>query len=680
MRFFTTLILSLMLVVAVSADVNVTFQANTAFVPDTLNANSTVQLRGDTAPLTWDGGSGVVFTNVGGDYWEATASFPDNAVIGYKFFTHAMGGVAAGVEWEHAGWEGDPNRTLDLSTFAGTDTLVPLQYVNGYENNVDQYDVPFETNDSTVAIHIRVNLQGYEDFNSETMWVGARGSNMGDWSTAGEMDWGKTFFLAQETQHPNGGSQQYNAENFYSGTLHMPNVYAADGVAVKFVIHHANSDPTEDWGNMIVNPDVQYETSTSGVDTTLSWKWFNNTPPAGFTGGDTTDITFKADFSTAINENGYQIGDSVIVRAGYFGSAQEVYVAGLTKEGIFGNVYSAVIPDVVLSYGENLYYQYYKLDDDGAEYREVYFNFDYEGDVPSEAERREVMIDGVDAMVMDDVISNVDGRRQPLFRNTSIIGGHVTVSYTLDMRPAYWHVDQGIVLNDIQGGINISTAAQIDELGVFMNGPATGAWSGWGAELSSLEAKQLFDDGTHGDITADDDFYTLQIEYAPDSTNNVIGQEFKFGIGGGDNESSYGLNHIENINDATDTYTLASAWGSINPGFYSLWDYDTETGIVGVDEFEAPRAMSLSQNYPNPFNPTTSINYVLPEATTVELVIYNALGQEVKTLKAGHYAAGNYSVTWNGLDHAGNSIASGLYIYTLTAGDQSISKKMLMLK
>ena len=677
MRFLVTLTLSLMMIVSVSADVNVTFRANTAFVPDTLNASSTVQMRGALPTLTWDNTSPVIFENMGGDYWEATMTVPDGTVGEYKFFTNSL---PAPIDAAWGGWEGNPNRTLDLSGFSGTDTTIPLQYVNGYENGVPQFDVPFETNDSTFAIHIRVNIQGYEDFNSETMWVGARGSNMGDWTTAGEMDWGKTFFLTQESPHANGGSQQYNAGYFYSGTLHMPNQYATDGVAVKYVIHHADADPTEDWGNMIVNPDVQLEIPTTGVDTTIGWSWFNNTPPAGFTGADTTDLTFKADFSTTIAENGYQVGDSVIVRYGYFGSAMEVGEAGLTKEGIFGNIYSVTIPDVVLSFGEDLYYQYYKLDDNGAEYREIYFNFDYAGDTPSEAERRAVVIDGVDAMVMDDVISNVDGRRQPLFRNTNPVGGHVTVSYTLDMRPAYWHVDAGIVLNDIQGNFDISTAEQIDTLGVFMNGPATGGWTGWGISLSSLEEKELFDDGTHGDVSAGDNIYTLQFEYAPDSSNNVIGQEFKFGIGGGDNESSYGLNHIENINDASDTYTIASAWGSINPNFYYLWDYDNETGIVGVDEFVAPTALSLSQNYPNPFNPTTSISYVLPQASKVELVIYNALGQEVRTLKAGYSNAGSYSVVWNGLDHAGNSVASGLYIYTLTTGEQSISKKMLMLK
>ncbi len=670
MRFIATLILSLMMIVSVSADVNVTFRANTAFVPDTLNANSTVQMRGELPSLTWDNTSPVLFTNVGGDYWEATVSFPDGTTGGYKFFTNSLP-APADAAW--GGWEGDPNRSLDLSAFTGTDTTLPLQYVNGYFNGAPQYDVPLDTEESTIAVHIRVNMQGWEDFNDETIWVGARGG-------IGDLDWGSTMWLTQESPHANGGSQQYNSDNFYSTDVHVPFANANGEMSFKFVAHNAGAEATEDWGSMAYNPNTQYTFNLSGNDTTIYWVWFDNLEPAGFSGADTTDLTFKADFTTTINENGYEVGDSVIVRYGYFGSALEVAAAGLTKEGLFGNVYSVTVPDVVLSFGEKLYYQYYKLDDEGAEYREVYFNFDYAGDTPSEAERREVVIEGVDAVVMDNVISTVDSRRQPLFRNTNAVGGHVTVSYTLDLRPAYWHVERGVVLDDIQGNFDISTTTQINEMGVFMNGPATGAWTGWGVPLASLEEKQLFDDATHGDLVAGDSIYTLQFEYAPDSTNNVIGQEFKFGIGGGDNESSYGLNHIENINDAQATYTIASAWGSINPNFYSLWDYDTNMGVVAIDEFVAPEALSLSQNYPNPFNPTTSINYVLPESGNVELIIYNALGQEVRTLKAGYSNAGKYSVNWDGLDHSGSMISSGLYIYTLTTGDQSISKKMLMLK
>ena len=102
------------------------------------------------------------------------------------------------------------------------------------------------------------------------------------------------------------------------------------------------------------------------------------------------------------------------------------------------------------------------------------------------------------------------------------------------------------------------------------------------------------------------------------------------------------------------------------------------SGIGGtpgvIDGFE------LSQNYPNPFNPTTSISYTLPIASDVNLTIYNMLGQKVQTIAAGQTAAGTHEAKWNGLNNHGQKVASGIYIYTLRAGNFVQSKKMTLIK
>jgi hypothetical protein len=665
--------------------VNVTFLMNTAGVPDILTDSSSVQARGDTSPLTWDGGSGVIFENIGGDYWQATAAFPGGARVNYKMFTNATPGIAAGVEFEHAGWEGDlatGNRVLDLRGFFGADTTLPLQFVNGFLNGMDQFATPYTTNDSTFAFHVRVNMAGWEDFSSDAHVVAIRGSNMSDWGQTGELSWGPSYQINMEQPHPNGGSQIYDASNFYSGTVHVPNTYATAGIAFKFVVHNAGADLGEDWGQMAYNSNIQYEIPTTGVDTTIYWQWFDGLMPAGFTGSDTVDLTFNADLTKAIANNGFSIGDSILVRAGYFGTANEVFSMGLTRQG-FSNVYSVTIPDMVVDLNNEtgLYYQYYKVAE-GAEYREVYFNFEYDGNNNSEAERRNVVV-AADGQIIDDIVdSNVDPHRQPVFQNTGVLSQDVEVTYTLDLRPAYWHVYHGKVLEDIQGGLTITTHDQIDDLGVFMNGPATGGWTGWGGDLSNAMEKELHDDGTHGDMLADDSIYAVIFTYGPDSTNNTIGQEFKFGIGGGDNESGYGLNHIENIDDGQATFTLDNSWGSINPVFYEWWNYDTGTPIMptSTDDVIGPYTFALKQNYPNPFNPTTSIEFTVGSAAKVDLVIYNALGQEVRHLVNSDITPGAYTVSWNGLDNAGQQVPSGLYVYRITNGTQTISKKMLMLK
>ena len=100
---------------------------------------------------------------------------------------------------------------------------------------------------------------------------------------------------------------------------------------------------------------------------------------------------------------------------------------------------------------------------------------------------------------------------------------------------------------------------------------------------------------------------------------------------------------------------------------------------------EIPRETELLRNYPNPFNPETWIPYRLAEDAFVTLTIYDGSGQVVRTLDIGHQAASIYesrskAAYWDGRNNLGESVASGLYFYTLTAGDYSATRKMLILK
>jgi hypothetical protein len=93
-----------------------------------------------------------------------------------------------------------------------------------------------------------------------------------------------------------------------------------------------------------------------------------------------------------------------------------------------------------------------------------------------------------------------------------------------------------------------------------------------------------------------------------------------------------------------------------------------------------PTDFNLSQNVPNPFNPSTDISFALPSDSKVSLTIYNVLGQQVKTLVDEHMRAGYQTISWDGTDNTGRTVASGVYFYKLRANDFSATKKMLMLK
>ena len=98
-----------------------------------------------------------------------------------------------------------------------------------------------------------------------------------------------------------------------------------------------------------------------------------------------------------------------------------------------------------------------------------------------------------------------------------------------------------------------------------------------------------------------------------------------------------------------------------------------------------PRETELLANYPNPFNPETWIPYRLAEDAVVTLTIYDLSGQPVRTLDVGHRIASAYenrskAIYWNGRNGLGERVASGVYFYTLTTGDFSATRKMLVVK
>jgi hypothetical protein len=116
------------------------------------------------------------------------------------------------------------------------------------------------------------------------------------------------------------------------------------------------------------------------------------------------------------------------------------------------------------------------------------------------------------------------------------------------------------------------------------------------------------------------------------------------------------------------------------------------TGVVGyaipmteVKESQLPGQMSLQQNYPNPFNPSTVIEYALGterkdtrQATT--LVIYDLLGSRIVTLVDEMQPPGAYSKSWNGIDQSGKRVASGIYLYRLSAQGHTLTRAMIVLR
>ncbi|MCL5028237.1 MAG: T9SS type A sorting domain-containing protein [Bacteroidetes bacterium] len=165
--------------------------------------------------------------------------------------------------------------------------------------------------------------------------------------------------------------------------------------------------------------------------------------------------------------------------------------------------------------------------------------------------------------------------------------------------------------------------------------------------------------------------YRLELSKNPDMSNTIM--QF-------DNIGSF-TKEVNSLSTGTYFWRVQS---SVD-GKYSDYSKTASFVITKVTGIEnkynnVPKTFSLAQNYPNPFNPSTMIKYELPMSSFVTLKIYNMLGQEVKTLVNEQRESGSYTVDWKGDNNKGQQLASGAYIYRITAGSFVRTMKMVLLK
>jgi hypothetical protein len=621
---------------------DITFQVNSSTVQGIVDSTSGVDLRGTVTQ--WAAGTNLASDD--GDYWSLTIQLaPGDYEYKYGAQILNLDGTVSDY-WENdipgADYQGG-NRTL---TVGSADMVVDMDYLgSGPDGNP-----PYTATDD-IDVFFRVNMSQHTDFDPANQSVYIAGSFQG-W------DPGSSVLTREgESDYWNIHIQTHAANHEFKYTL------GAWG--------------TDESNNRAV---------TINQDTTIQWVYWNDQGPEPFASNATlTPFTLTTDLSNAVAGNGFVLGDTLIVKYGYGGTAESVTIDTLTQVP-FEYTYSLTIDALSVDLDAGLYYQYYRIKG-GVEYRETYFNFEYDGSDVSLAERRFHDLDGAsDAnayAVSDETDSNVDVRRMPIFRNTDPIGSALTVTYTVDVRPAYYQVMSGDTLFDIQGTTDVTDEDSVLTWGPWINGPGSeplsgDSWTTWGGTLFSTTEKQMHDDGLNGDAVAGDSVYSIQVTYDATAT---IGQEFKFGLRGGDNESGYGLNHIENIDVANPT--VAAYWGSINPLSYDAWNYDTNepSDEVSVDlDAGLPDEFKLLGNFPNPFNPVTKLRFDIDDRSNVIVTIYNILGNEITTIQNGEMNPGRYSLTWNATNDQGKSMPTGMYLYKVTSDNRVLKGKMLLLK
>jgi len=155
------------------------------------------------------------------------------------------------------------------------------------------------------------------------------------------------------------------------------------------------------------------------------------------------------------------------------------------------------------------------------------------------------------------------------------------------------------------------------------------------------------------------------------SSGNSDWQKIGFVAGAGNSNSPKNYSFTDNPSGGTSfSYRLKQIDVS---GSFQYYDPVT----VNLTLSKEPQ---LLQNSPNPFNPSTTIKFYIPNTSDVSIKIYDMLGREVTTLINEQATAGYHIIFWNGKDSRGENVASGVYLYRLTAGNFSETKKMNLLK
>lgn len=109
----------------------------------------------------------------------------------------------------------------------------------------------------------------------------------------------------------------------------------------------------------------------------------------------------------------------------------------------------------------------------------------------------------------------------------------------------------------------------------------------------------------------------------------------------------------------------------------------TNFSVDDYEELFSKIPIELMQNYPNPFKPQsahTTISFDLKKTGLTDVSIYNVKGQKVKTLSKEDMQIGTHSILWDGKDNDGKTVASGVYLYSVTQDDNRITKKMIIIK
>jgi hypothetical protein len=655
--------------------VNVKLRINTSTCLDTLGPNHMVLVCGEsqlgTEPaITWDNTTGIQAVNVGGDYWEAEFKAKPGDVIKYKFVAYFD---LENPTFHWSGWEGPIKADIDAGGNRGlvvgaSDTTLPVEFFNGWEDEVDQFWRPYEIKEDSIAIYFRVNMGG-ANFDPETQVVEVRGGA----PLGTDNPWIKICTLNREVNSVNGGS-------FWSGTAYVAKSDVTPGTTQQFKFVIVSPETWESTDNRWFT--FSENLINNSNDTTIHWYYFNDIKPQGEKV--TANVLFRLRLD-ALERAGLfnrALGDKVGV-TGPKGWAADPFDFD-TDPTVLKMTYNSdleewnllepftLYPNEVLSYKYYIAWDSSRVDTASPNYIPglTLDNGWEEPGVTGGADRKYTYTDQTEQIVPGDF-----GAEYQFFNSihpNGVIMTPLKLIFKIDMTPAT-DVNTNPTNPLFRPGID---TAYIQFDGSLI--PITQGLTMYGAD------NRIMLEDADGDM-----IYTGEIDLTPPTFYQVCyrivytSPQGEIWNGGGVQKGrryyQYILPTSTNPIEWPSTFELAQMeWMPSNLTVEEHPDLGPVTDIKETEEL--PTSYELYQNYPNPFNPTTVITYALPQPERVKLEIFNILGQKVVTLFDGQQTAGKHSIAWNSKNEFGQNVASGIYLLKISAGKFNQVKKMMLVR
>lgn len=656
----------------------ITLDLNTATLADTLDAEDDIQVRGSVggiAPFTLPDGNVINWNeettlrpeNVGGDYWRISFQIPDDQVLEYKFYSQLAEDDGLG------GWEDNPAEAANHSIEAGTgDVTRPLHFFAKGEGKAYDWR-PWEEKEDSIAVLFRVFMHTVEgtsqgvgyDPEAADQVIGLRGDPL---NGASQLDWGSTLVTLQRESD----DDTRPGYHIFSGVAYYPVTAAGTEQPYKFFVE------PNGWEGTIDNRTFTIPSS----DTTLHWVYFSNSPPLDPTKERVeANVIFNVDVTPLeeIEVFSRARGDTMIIRGAFNGWVNCLDEGNPDACSLFEQLdgsYGNSVP--VLDFVDTpINYKFY-VDYNTEEGSPLSGDTGYEEPLDFGGGNRVFVFTGNDLDLGQQYFNDIrDGNVIPADHN-------VEVTFQVDMTPALSFTQKEVFDPDtdsvrvaFEDGIwqytqtralgveDMPTVVLEDEDGDMIY---TGTYTVMGPTYNAVPYRYEYGNETDGYVTEGSGGFDpgrRRYQYILPNEDGTFPAAYTLPVVP---IAEAGAVPFE-CNPTADLSTLPESVTDL------CYQAGTSPTAIEVVDSEIPEEITLSQNYPNPFNPETSFEYTLTSTQHVKVRVFDLTGRVITTLVDAVQPASTYRLTFDA-----SGLASGVYLYQLQTANQTINRKMVLMK